>query len=258
MKKISNYFTDLKKRVFPVYMAETVDESGIAPEIVTYYKPESSIAEEYRIIRMNFLSVNSGRSLKTLLVTSAVRDEGKTTTAVNLAVTFAQNSDKPVLLLDADLRKGTIPQLLGLNSNKGLSNLLKEDAPPESLESLIQETRIPNLFVLSAGDIGVHDSKLLQATRRKELFKTLKERFEHIIIDSPPVIPVTDARILSSDVDGVILAVGSGKANRDIIQQTCSLLEQMHANILGFVFVGAEYFYPKYKYYYYHYGEKNE
>jgi len=255
MKKISKYFTNLKKRVFPVYMAETVDESGIAPEIVTYYKPESSIAEECRIIRMNLLSVDSGRPLKTLLVTSAVRDEGKTTTAVNLAVTFAQNSDKPVLLLDADLRKGMIPRFLGLNSNKGLSNLLKEDIP---LESLIQETRAPNLFVLSAGDIGVHGSRLLQTARRKELFETLKERFEHIIIDSPPVIPVTDARILSSDVDGVILAVGSGKVNRDLIQQAHSLLEQVHANIVGFVFVGAEYFFPKYKYYYYHYGEKNE
>lgn len=231
-----------------LYIAKATDDSGIDPRIVTHFDPKAAISEQYRILRTNIQSNNPSRPLKTIVISSALHGEGKTITAVNLAITMARDLDKAVLLGDCDLRGGAIHQLLALNPAQGIADILVNGFAPEFA---FCRTRINNLTVLPRGNIPHNPSELLGSKKMRRLLEELKPRFDYIILDSPPIIPLTDAGILGSQADGVILIVQAQRTQARIVERAQSLLKQAHAKILGFVLTHAEYYVPKYMYRYY-------
>lgn len=234
-----------------VYIAKSTDDSGIDPRIVTYFDPEAVISEQYRILRTNIQSNNISKSLKTIAISSALSSEGKSITAVNLAVTMARGLDKTVLLVDCDLRGGTIHQLLAINPAQGLSDILIDGSVSELT---FYKSRIDNLTILPRGGVPRNPSELLGSKKMRRLLEELKSRFDYIILDSPPIIPLTDACVLGALVDGVIFVVQAHKTPRRMVEQAQNLLNRVHAKMLGFVLTQAEYYNPKYLYRYY--GDK--
>lgn len=219
------------------YAAKDSDDPGINPSLVAYFDPRSAIAEQYRSLRTNILLNNLSRPLKTLALCSSLEGEGKTTTAVNLAITMAGDLDRSILLVDCDLRAGTVHQLLAIKSAAGLSDVL---AGGVELESALYRTRIDNLTVLPRGEIPRNPSELLSSKKMRGLLEELKSKFDYIILDSPPIMPLTDACVLSSQVDGVIFIVQAHRTPRRVVRQAQNMLEHVHAKILGFILTQTE------------------
>jgi capsular exopolysaccharide synthesis family protein len=226
-------------------------------ELVTYYDTKSLISEAYRNLRTSvLLSSGSGRPPKMLLVTSSQAGEGKTTTAVNIAITLSQTGEK-VILLDCDMRNPRVHRIIGLDNANGMSTFLSGNS---DLSSMIQQSEIPNLFAVSAGRVPPNPAELLGSPRMKQGLALLDEYFDHIVIDSPPVLSVTDARILGSLVDGVVLVIKGGETPKEAVQRTKRLLQEVHAHVIGTLLNNvdvhsADYYYYS-KYYYYGYGKK--
>ncbi|MFQ5663405.1 MAG: GumC family protein [Terriglobia bacterium] len=243
--------------------AESMDEGslrGVLPSakdeasrvaLVTYRRPQSGMAEAFRSLRTSVLLSFPERPPRLLLVTSCQPLDGKTTTAVNLAVALAQRGDK-VLLVDADLRKPSVHKFLSTDGKHGLSLYLSGS---HEGETLILPTTIPNLFFLPAGPVPPNPAELLSTARMKELLAELARQFEHVVVDSPPVLSVTDATVLSVLVDGVILVVRSGKTTREVLRHTRHLLFTVNARVLGVVLNGLALDSVDYHYYFHkHYG----
>jgi capsular exopolysaccharide synthesis family protein len=226
-------------------------------ELITYHDTKSLISEAYRNLRTSvLLSSGSGRPPKTLLVTSSQAGEGKTTTAVNIAITLSQTGEK-VILLDCDMRNPRVHKVIGLENAQGMSTFLSGNS---DLSSLIQQSDIPNLFAVSAGRVPPNPAELLGSQRMKQGLALLDEYFDHIVIDTPPVLSVTDARILSTLVDGVVLVIKGSETPKEAVQRTKRLLQEVHAHIIGTLLNNvnvrsADYYYYS-KYYYYGYGKK--
>jgi capsular exopolysaccharide synthesis family protein len=242
----------LKNRI---YIAKATDDSGIDPRIVTYFDPKSIISEQYRILRTNIQSNNLPKPLKTIVISSALHGEGKTVTAVNLAITMARDLDKTVLLVDCDLRAGIIHKLLAINPACGLSDILLNGT---ALELAFYKTRINNLTILPRGDIPHNPSELLGSKKTRRLLEELRAKFDYIILDSPPTIPLTDACVLSAQVDGVILVVQAHRTPRQVVEHAQNLLKHVHAKILGFVLTQTEPYIPKYMYRYRRYIQRDK
>lgn len=211
-------------------------------------RPSSVIAEAYRALRTSILLSMADRPPKTLLVTSASAGDGKTVTSINLAMALAQRKG-PVLLIDADLRKSGISGILNCNLNRGLSTVLSGGAAVE--EVLEQYGLIPNLWILPAGPASPSPADLLSSETMAHLLQKVSARFEHIVIDSPPVMAVTDATILSSLVDGVVLVAQGARTSKASLLRTCRILDAAGARILGFALNKFDY---RDSYHGYHYG----
>jgi polysaccharide biosynthesis transport protein len=226
-------------------------------ELITHHDTKSLISEAYRNLRTSILlSSGSGHPPKTLLVTSSQAGEGKTTTAVNIAITLSQTGGK-VVLLDCDMRNPRVHRVMGVENTAGMSTYLSGNS---DLSTLIQESEIPNLFIVSAGRIPPNPAELLGSLRMKQGLALLDEYFEHIVIDTPPVLSVTDARILGTMVDGVVLVIKGGETPKEAVQRTKRLLQEVHAHLIGILLNNvdvrsADYHYYS-KYYYYGYGKK--
>lgn len=219
--------------------------------IITHTDPKSPVSEAYRVLRTNIQFSGIDKPLKTIVVTSTGPMEGKTTTISNLAVTFAQMGNR-VLLIDADLRKPRIHKIFMLPNDSGLTNLL---ASHEEYSKFIRSTAVPNLDVLVSGIIPPNPSELLNSKAMRELINQLKEEYDYIFLDAPPVGSVTDASIISTYVDGTILVVRSGKVDKDALKRAKDLLDKVNANIIGVVLnqldkKAGKYYYD-YRYYYY-------
>lgn len=200
----------------------------------------SPITEQYRNIRTSIQFASSaGNPLKLVLVTSTEQEEGKTTLASNLAVVMAE-TNKKVLLIDGDLRRATAGKFFSLVSSqkKGLSTLLSNAR--SSPEEAIQSTQVKSLDFLPAGPIPPNPSELLNSSRLDEIFMQLEEQYDFIIVDSPPLLVVTDAQIFSSKVDGVILVVRENRTKRNNLMKCKTLLERSQARLIGFVYNGAK------------------
>lgn len=200
----------------------------------------SPITEQYRNIRTSIQFASSaGNPLKLVLVTSTEQEEGKTTLASNLAVVMDE-TNKKVLLIDGDLRRATAGKFFSLVSsqNKGLSTLLSNAR--SSPEEAIQSTQVKSLDFLPAGPIPPNPSELLNSSRLDEIFMQLEEQYDFIIVDSPPLLVVTDAQIFSSKVDGVILVVRENRTKRNNLLKCKTLLERSQARLIGFVYNGAK------------------
>ncbi len=191
----------------------------------------SLVGEAYRTLRTSLLMSFAGSPPKTILVTSCQAGEGKTTTAVNTATSLTQ-LDAKVLLIDCDLRLPSLHRRLDIAPGKGLSTYLSSDA---ELGDLIQKTNIPNLSVLPCGQIPPNPAELISSGKMRRMLKELAEDYDHIILDSPPVLSVTDSVILSGLVNGTILVVHSGKTTREMLQRCRQELYNVHSKILGVV-----------------------
>jgi polysaccharide biosynthesis transport protein len=226
-------------------------------ELITYHDTKSLISEAYRNLRTSvLLSSGSGRPPKILLVTSSQAGEGKTTTAINISITLSQTGEK-VVLLDCDMRNPRVHRIIGLDNANGISSFLSGNS---DLSSMIQQSEIPNLFAVSAGRVPPNPAELLGSSRMKQGLALLDEYFDHIVIDSPPVLSVTDARILGTMVDGVILVIKGGETPKEAVQRTKRLLQEVHAHVIGTLLNNVDVHSPDYyyysKYYYYGYGKK--
>jgi capsular exopolysaccharide synthesis family protein len=227
------------------------DRTQIDPHIVAATDPRSPIAEQYRILRTNLQSLPIRPGSKTIVVTSAVHEEGKSVTAVNLAMTLARQEDLKVVLVDADLRKGSIRKWLGLeDQGDGLSTALSRGGELDGSLVRLQE---PPLAILPAGPHPEHPAELLESSSMKRLLATLKAQFDVIIVDAPPVLPVADPGIIAAQADGVLLVVRAGKTQRKTVNQAQVLLSHMKVNVLGCVLTYVEYYLPGYYRYYHHY-----
>lgn len=195
------------------------------------HRLRSSEAEAYRVLRTNIQFASVDKQLRSLVFTSALPGEGKSLTVANFAIVMAQ-AGKRVLLIDADMRKPTAHLYFKTWNHRGLSNLLVKQ---ESPEELIQSTLVDNLYLLPSGPIPPNPVDLLGSIQMQELFISCKTNFDLVLFDSPPVLTMTDAQILASYSDGVVLVIKAGKTKKDLVRKAKNLLENVHANILGAV-----------------------
>ncbi len=217
--------------------------------LISLTNPKSPIAEQFRTIRTNIQFSSVDEALQTIIVTSSGPGEGKSTNTANLAVVFAQQG-KRVLLIDADLRKPTVHYTFRTENHVGLSNVLTRQL---TLEEAISTTAQEKLWVLSSGPIPPNPSELLGSKNMQVLLEQAKEEYDVIVIDTPPVLAVTDAQILANLADGVVLVVSSGKTERDSAKKAKELLESAKAKILGVVLNNKK---AEESHYYYYYGGK--
>ncbi len=236
----------------PVLSANVPPSSDADPvELISYVRPKSEIAESYRALRTSILLSSLGAPPKLILVTSALPQEGKTTTSVNTAIVLAQKGAR-VLLIDADLRRPSIHKTLGLKPRCGLTSVLTGS---ETLESaIIPAVQSPNLFVLPAGPHPPHPAELVGSVAMKELLKRCRGEYDHIVIDTPPVLSVTDAVVLSVEADANILVIRSRQTTKEALRRARDLLCQVNARVLGVVLNAVNL--NAADYYYYYYGSK--
>ena len=211
-------------------------------------EPKSMVAESYRTLRTNIQYSSFDKEYRIIVVTSAEPGEGKTTTAGNLALCMSQE-DKKVILIDCDLRKPRLHKSFKISNSVGLSDVIigKED-----LIIAIHKYN-ENLVVLTSGKIPPNPAEMLSSKSMGELLDTLKDSFDYIILDTPPVLAVTDSQILSTKADGTILVVRAEKTKKDSVKNSINLLKQVNANIIGTVLNGVDMSRDKY---YRYYGKK--
>ena len=210
------------------------------------------VREAYKAMRTNVnFSIADEKNSHVLLVTSSLQSEGKSTTSINLARSYAENNDNKVLLIDCDLRKPKLARLLELSAPAGLSNVL---VTPELLDQAVIPTGVDNLDILLSGDIPPNPSELLGSLRMQQLIEDMREKYNYIIIDTPPINMVTDAMVLAPCTDGVLVVVRSGVSERGPVAHAVAQLEYAQAKILGFVLNGINmesrrrYAYGRYRY----------
>ncbi|MCA9972784.1 MAG: polysaccharide biosynthesis tyrosine autokinase [Anaerolineales bacterium] len=207
--------------------------------LITVKQPRSPVAEAFRVLRtgIQFTSVDDPNYV--ILVTSSTPAEGKSTTAANLAVVLAQAGNN-VLLIDADLRRPSQQELFDLPNRRGLTNLLVEyDATREDeevrllLKDTVQVTRVEGLQLLTSGPVPPNPSELLGSNKMQSLLDVMQRQFDYLVLDSPPVLSVTDAAVLSTKVDGALLVVRASKTRRGHLKQSMELLQEVKANVIG-------------------------
>lgn len=219
-------------------------------------KSDFFIRESYKTLRTNVtFSLADETACKVLIVTSAMQSEGKSITALNLAISYAEMKQR-VLLIDCDLRRPKLARLLSAKEKVGLSNLLIQ---PELLGKAIHDSGIEDLDVIFAGDVPPNPSELLGSARMKTLLESLQENYDYIILDTSPVNLVTDACVLVPESSGVLFVVRAGLSERGSVLRAVEQLERSHAKILGFVLnevtrENGYYGYRKYGYQRHRYG----
>ena len=211
--------------------------------------PMSSVSEAYRTLRTNIQFSSIDKEIKSILITSAGPGEGKSTVAASLALIISQ-ADKKVILIDCDMRKPDIHKKFRIPNINGLSNLLLQDLSIEQAAFKYTES----LYILPSGVIPPNPAEIISSLKMKNFLKELKNSFDYIIIDSPPVIAVTDALILSTMVDGCLMVVSSGEEDRAEAEKAKELLLNVNANILGAVLNKIDLKSKKGYGYYYYYG----
>ena len=185
------------------------------PTLVTLTHPRSPAAEAYRTLRTNVQFAGGEQAVKTMLITSAGPDEGKSAAAANLAITLAQ-ADHSVILVDSDLRRPVQHRLFGLQSQPGLADMLAGTGPDAAP---LQPTAVPKLLLLASGPLPPNPAELLGSARMGAVLHTIREQADYIVIDSPPTVLVTDAAVLATQVDGVLLVLSLGKVKREMARK---------------------------------------
>ena len=217
-----------------------------APAAASASRPKSQIAEAYRALRTSILLSRAGQAAKVLMVTSALPQEGKTTTSVNLAIVLAQH-DARVLLIEGDMRRAGISPIFGMRSEEGLSTVLTQNTPTESA---IQDVPgIPNLFLMPAGPAPPNPAVLLGSSRTRDMLAALESKFDYIIIDTPPVLSVTDAVLLSKLADATVLVIRAGATSKAALRRACDVLSQVDARTIGLVLNACDAHEPDQYYY---------
>jgi len=243
----------LTPKVLAALPAEKKGEAlGEEVELASHNRPRSDVAESYRALRTSILLSASGAPPKVILVTSALPQEGKTTTSINTAIVLAQNGAK-VLLVDADMRRPSVHRVFGVNSKVGLSTLLAGSTSFE--ESTLTSSDVPNLTLLPAGPQPPQPAELLHSESMKRSLTQWREQYDHIVIDSPPALSVTDSVLLSVQADTVVLVIRAASTRKAALRRACDLLGQVNAQVMGFVMNGVDVNSPDFDNCYY-YGSK--
>ncbi|HEY0607556.1 MAG TPA: CpsD/CapB family tyrosine-protein kinase [Herpetosiphonaceae bacterium] len=199
-------------------------------QLIALRDPRSPAAEAYRTLRTNIQFSSLDKRLHTLLTTSTAPDEGKTTTIANLAVTMAQ-AEQRVILVDCDLRRPSLHTLFGLPNTVGLTSLMLE----ETDQIPVQKTEVPGLLLLTSGPLPPRPADILGSKRMEAVIARLREHADIVLFDTPPVNAVTDAAVLATKVDGVLLVLRAGATKRDRAREARRLLDKVNANIVGAV-----------------------
>jgi capsular exopolysaccharide synthesis family protein len=221
------------------------------PHLVMIGRSNSPLAERYRRLRLRIEQAGTdGAPRQIIVVTSAVPEEGKTTTAINLALAMAEDRDRRTLLIDADLRRPALTRYLTPQPTLGLSEVLNGDAP---LDHALIEVKSSRLSVLPSGTPTANPLQLLQSDYLASVFAELRRRFDRVIVDTPPTVPFTDAAVLNAVADGALLVVRARKTTRPLILRARESLS--HGNLLGVVLNDVN-FTPVDRYYY-HYDDYN-
>jgi succinoglycan biosynthesis transport protein ExoP len=223
-----------------------------AVELITQVRPQSQMAESYRALRTSLLLSNLGAPPKVIMVTSALPQEGKTTTSINCAVVLAQKGVR-VLLVDADLRRPSIHKTLGMAPRSGLSNVLTGSSTLEN--AITRSSILPNLDVLPAGTPPPNPAELLASTNMREVLEKLRSHYDHIVVDTPPTLSVTDAVVLSPRADSIVLVIRSGQTTKQALRRSRDVLAQVNAKVSGVLLNAVDLSSPDYYYYYEYQGK---
>lgn len=223
-------------------------------ETVTQVRPQSQMAESYRALRTSLLLSNLGAPPKVIMVTSARPQEGKTTTSINTAIVLAQKGVR-VLLIDGDLRRPSVHKTLGMGPRAGLSNVLTGSATVQ--QTIAVSPILPNLFILPAGTPPPNPAELLASTNMRDLIAELRPQYDHILIDTPPTLSVTDAVVLSPRADATILVIRSSQTTKQALRRARDILTQVNAHVAGVLLNAVDLTSPDYYYYYEYQGKYN-
>jgi capsular exopolysaccharide synthesis family protein len=202
--------------------------------LITLTDPRSPISEAYRTLRTNLSFSSLDEPIRTLVVTSAAPDEGKSTTVANLAVTMAQGGKKTILV-DCDLRRPTLHEIFNLPVEPGLTNLLLEEGD----QQIVHDTEVEGLQVLTSGPLPPNPADLLGSQKIDQIISQLASSADIVLFDAPPVIAVTDATVLGSKVNGVLLVINAGKTRREHAARARELLDRAKVRIIGAALTNA-------------------
>jgi capsular exopolysaccharide synthesis family protein len=230
----------------------SITSSKESVELITQSRPQSQMAESYRALRTSLLLTSLGAPPKVILITSALPQEGKTTTSLNCGIVLAQKGSR-VLLVDADLRRPSIHKALGMGPRTGLSNVLTGGATVQ--QATVRSTVLPTLFVLPAGTPPPNPAELLASANMGDILTQLREQYDHIVIDTPPTLSVTDAVIMSTRADAVVLVIRSGQTTRQALRRARDILARVNAKVAGVLLNAADLTSPDYYYYYEYQGK---
>jgi len=200
-------------------------------KITSLEKPQSNISEAYRTIRTGIEFSNLDKDLKIICITSSKKDEGKTTVLCNLGVNFAK-IDKKVLLIDADLRNPSISKMFDTSNTQGLMDIL---LGKRNIQDCVKKTKQENLYILTGGTIPPNPAEVLSSKKMSEFIESIKDEYDYIFIDSPPVGVVSDASIISAYSDGVIFVVGANEVDSNLAKIAKERLDGVKANIVGVI-----------------------
>ncbi|NNE64937.1 MAG: polysaccharide biosynthesis tyrosine autokinase [Pyrinomonadaceae bacterium] len=210
------------------------EEGDGGTELLISKDSRSSMSEAYRQLRTSILLSTAGHPPNSLLITSSLPAEGKTTTAINTAISLAQTSAK-VLVVDGDLRRPRLHRVFNLSNGEGLSTLLSNEIERDEILDIVQHDEESNLYLLPAGPVPPNPAELIGSEQMRELLDVLEGEFTHVVLDSPPIASFTDGVLMASLVDGVILVVQSGKSSRQVVQRARQLIMDIGAKIFGVV-----------------------
>jgi capsular exopolysaccharide synthesis family protein len=206
------------------------------PDLITLTDPRNPAAEAYRTLRTNLTFAALDKPIETLIVTSAAPDESKSTVLANLAITMAQG-ERRTILVDGDLRRPGLHEIFGTANDQGLTTMIVEettlDDPP------LIDVGVDNLWLMPSGPMPPNPADILGSRKMEQVISALKARADVVLFDAPPIVSVTDATVLGTKVDGVLLIVRAGRTRREHAQRAKELLERVHVRIVGAVLSDA-------------------
>jgi len=224
----------IPKRKLLLVGASEDEEDRANSELLIYSDPRSGLSEAYRQLRTSILLSTAGHAPKSLLITSSLPSEGKTTTATNTAISLAQTGAK-VLIVDADMRRPRLHSVFNIANGEGLSTLLSSESTDADIARVVKFDDGTKMHLLTSGPIPPNPAELIGSDQMASLLKRLQMHYTHVVIDSPPITSFTDGVLIASMVDGVILVVHSGKSSRQVVKRAKQLLQDVGARILGVV-----------------------
>lgn len=224
-------------------------ETDRQQNLVTILNPNSTVSEVYRVIRANLDFMGVDEPIRSMVVTSSMPGEGKTVTGANFAIVNAQ-AGRRTIIVDADLRKPMMHRVFQLSNQTGVTNVLIKQS---ELASAIQHTKVENLDVLTSGALPPNPAEVVGSKAMKELIKQLTEMYDLVIVDSPPVLSVADARLLGQEVNGVLFVVSAHQVSKVALKKAKESLDLVGVRIIGTI-LNKKKLTKSENYYYYHYG----